>query len=197
MTVDVKGGPYLDQLNVLYALCLTVVLTFTFHVSVSPTPSVEPTAQGRNILPILTYLLYFMLDWATVNAIRRQGLETWAVLWLEMVTVPFLCIVILSLYSLGIWKYLAVGIFETIVSALDIFFYARLLERNVSTRPMLGLLRAVVKMPVALFILVPAVIANCSRADVVQSNEYYFMFLTLCILVVLLKLHKVWDLAIL
>jgi len=178
-----KQGQFapLDALNLLYALCLTVILTLFFRFDDS-TDSVEPSVSGLRLTLILLYVFYFVLDWATANRYRHSIF--W--FWLTMSAVPFLTIAILSLFSSSDWMFLMISSYTIAAAAHDFLFFVK---RDSSRSELaLGTFLSAIRANVALFIFIPAITASFGRADAVGSSRSWFW--ALIVALVLMKILR-------
>lgn len=171
----------LDALNALYSLCLLIILTFAFHFDES-SKSVEPSVSGVQVVLIGIYLTYFMLDWASSQSYRHTPLETAFVFWSKMISVPFLTVAILSLYSKDDWQFVTVSAYATVVAGWDAWFLWRAAAKGRLERIVPGLILSAVRGTIAVFLLFPALIA-IGRVDVMASSRVPFWWLSIALVV--------------
>lgn len=167
----------LDAINLLYALCLTVILTLLYRFD-EKTSAVESVVSGLRWLPVFLFIAYFLLDWASANLNRSFPQDSAIGLWLNMSSVPFLTITIMSLYSSSDSKFLIVSSYTLAVATWDFFFLPKIATEK-GAQIIWGALLPALRASIALFMLLPALIGAFGRQDVVAHSQWWLWDLTI------------------
>lgn len=177
----------LEQLNVLYALCLAVILTFTFRVVEGPPESVELAIAPsiERLMPVVLLLLYFLFDWLSWNALLRAHLVHPLVFMGTMTGILSLSIGVLCAYSVTPARLVPAAVFLLVAAAWDVGFQGARVHRKTTAYSFVGLLIAAARVLSALLFLSLAVAPAVGTAAAGGEHVSGYLCASLAVVVVL------------
>jgi hypothetical protein len=167
--MNIDKDTSLQIINTQYAVFFGVIFSLSFYVSSGSPPSLHLSIAPSKIPMIAILAIYYISDWFTANVVRhRIDIPSWE-LFIQVLSVVFLGMVIVSMNTDGVLRFILLGGYALVVALYDALLQWRINQRIKRTtgeeNAGFGMILAGIRFVLALLILVPASI-SLFRPDV-------------------------------
>ena len=155
-------------LNIQYSIFLSIILSFSFYVDTSVTPTVCTIIDIGKRPEALLFAVYFVLDWFTANVVQQRRVTAHACLLTRVAWVAVLGATVISLNGSGLWKFVLLSFYVFVSGLYDFWLMISLFHDKANPESVIGLLFAGSRFIVGATFLIPTAMATIGRLDVLK-----------------------------
>lgn len=130
-TLEVSVGSNL--MNTQYAVMFGVIFAFCFYVDHRPKSHVSTAIRSEIALVFIPLLLYFLVDWARMNFLKRKINFTFWFIFFWTISIWCLGLIIVMSNALGSLRYILFAAYIVFVSIYDIVLISKDLVGNLTS----------------------------------------------------------------